>query len=262
MDMDIDSKLDQHEVEDLCSLIKDAGYFLESGEVKRVRGTKKPYQLTVKRMESNHIMSYEDLMQPNCSLSMSDRMELAFRLSLAVLQLYDTPWIDESWTWADIWVSKDLEADRIKFSVLFIPREFYSVRHATDNETKNNAVDDTCWQLFTEDPVLTKLGFALIELALGRTMRDLLEDPDYLHVRTKFRDEDSINYLLAKSLLRSEKVCQVATRDYENVVKACILRQYRDQDGTVKALQLQDLFLPSVKEAIILPLFKIWGRYR
>jgi len=44
------------------------------------------------------IKSFDDLRR-NTGLSTKYKLELAIRLSLAILQLWEKPWVSESWTW-------------------------------------------------------------------------------------------------------------------------------------------------------------------
>jgi len=229
-------------------------------------GNNKTYRLRVKKLDDTGpgtFRCFADLMQPGNRLPTRDRMELAFRLSSAILQLCKTPWIDESWAWNDVCVSQVEEDEgRIKCSIIFIPQEFYSVHHSADNAS---AVDnnDTVWSILQDQPVLTKLGFALIELALGETLEKMKEETkNYCGLGDQHYDDDTMNLFTAKKLLKSGRIRLEATKDYEDVVKACIHHQYRDQDGTNKALLLtDDSFLLNVSEAIISPLFHLWKKY-
>jgi len=50
------------------------------------------------------IKSFDELRR-NTGLSTKYKLELTIRLSLAILQLWETPWVSESWTWNDMYVT-------------------------------------------------------------------------------------------------------------------------------------------------------------
>jgi len=253
-------------IENLCSLIEEVeGGSPAPQELMDIVGNNKTYRLRVKKMDDTGLGNFRyfaDLMQPGNRMSTRDRMELAFRLSSAILQLCKTPWIDDSWAWNDVCVSQVEENEGlIKFSIIFIPQEFYSVHHSADNASAVND-NNNMWSILQEEPVLTKLGFALIELALCQTLEEMKEETiSYLGLGDHC-DNDTVNLLTARRLLKSGKIRHEAMKAYEDAVRACITQQYLHQDGTHKALLLtDDSFLDNVREAIISPLFHVWKKF-
>ena len=117
--------------------------------------------------------------------------------------------------------------------------------------------------MLAEQPVLTKLGFALIELALGQTLEDMKEDTrSYWGLGDRRIDDDSMNFSTAKRLLKSGKIREEATRDYEDVVRACISYQYPDKEGNNRSLLLKDdSFSDNARDAILSPLFHVWKQF-
>lgn len=254
-------------IENLCSLVKEVEGGSEVPEAAMdIVGNNKTYRLKVKKLDDTEPGTFRciaELLQPGNHLLARDRMELAYRLSSAILQLCKTPWVSDSWAWNDVCVSQVEEIEGlIKFSIIFIPQEFYSVHHSDDKASVSNN-NNPVWLILQDQPVLTKLGFALIELALGKTLEEMKEETrSYLELGDRDYDDDTMNYFTAKRLLKSGKIRQQAMKDYEHVVKACIEHQYRDQDGVYKKLMLEDDdFLHNVSEAIISPLFHIWKKF-
>ncbi len=254
-------------IQNLCSLIEEVEGGSDVPQVRRnIVGNNRTFRLKVKKLDDTApgtFRCFAELMQPPNRLSTRDRMELAFRLSFAILELCKTPWIDDSWAWNDVCVSQvDENEGLIKFSIIFIPQEFYSVHHSPDDaSTANDA--DPWWPMLAEQPVLTKLGFALIELALGQTLEDMKEDTrSYLGMPDGCIDGDSMNFFTAKRLLKSGKIREEATRDYEDVVRACISYQYPDKEGNNRSLLLKDdSFSDNARDAILSPLFHVWKQF-
>jgi hypothetical protein len=143
-------------------------------------------------------------------------MNLALSLSFAILQFYTTPWINMWWTWKDFCV---LKGDR---SQIFVTKKFYSVRNPQNiNKTgiNHSASSSTFWDLIGE-PVLTRLGFALVELALGLRLSELRRKD-----QLDGADEDMVDLLTAKRLVEEDRVYQEAGHYYNEVVKACLTHQ-------------------------------------
>lgn len=121
---------------------------------------------------SEPLMSLDDYLSPpadKAKVSRRERMNLALSLSLAILQFYKTPWIDMWWTWKNFCV---LKGDK---SQIFVTKRFYSSHSSLSLKTKTVAHSPSTsafWELVGE-PVLTRLGFALVELALEKRLSEL-----------------------------------------------------------------------------------------
>src|SRR6516162_9853495 len=109
-------------------------------------------------------------------------MQIAFQLCLCVLQLCITPWIDESWTWEECCVLRmaderhDGEEDeQHEFPHLFVTQKFYSGQSSGPAKNRKR-YSDTPLSILAGDPILTKLGFALIVLAVGKTLQEIREE--------------------------------------------------------------------------------------
>lgn len=178
-----------------------------------------------------------------------ERMRLALHLSFAILQYYSTGWINTSWTWRDFSVSR-VEGDDSEDTQLFVTTKFYSVLnspHATPTKTQS------IWTIIRE-PILTRLGFALIELALGKRMAEL-RDKNADH---ESMDPDTVDYLTARKILETQVLRAEQGNEYEAVVRACINHeffcrtQYKCLDSRGKS------FHQDVEECVITPLHSLW----
>jgi hypothetical protein len=206
------------------------------------------------------IVCLEELLRHSHPLLRKERMQLAIRLSSSILQFYHTGWIDNAWTSKDFCVLSVKEEEQYGLSQLFVTRRFYSARVAASLEPKADAIDNLCpWY---DEPILTKLGFALIELALGRTLPELRKE---MGDSIEERDFDFLNFQTAQKLIKSGRIAREDSQGYEDVVKACLRRQYPGRDGSgPKGLDSKDAsFFDNAEESILGPLhaeyIKSWG---
>ncbi len=146
-------------------------------------------------------------------LTRQKRMDLALSLSLAILQFYSTPWIDDWWTWKDFCMLKDDNKQ------VYVTGKFYSTQKPSSPTAKKLAHPPSTsmfWSCFGE-PILTRLGFALIELALGKRLSQLRPsdvDPT--------GDQDMVDTFTAKRRLEDGSVLQEAGQCYHDAVQACL----------------------------------------
>lgn len=303
---DADDQDDQAQtVQDICSLISgvtndDGDLHLADVLIDTAGATTDPktYRMKVAKIVSSptdtkhhlsKIKSFAEL-RHDADLSRKARLELAIRLSLTILQLCKTPWIDDSWTWTDVCVShvtttttslkqQQQHTDPEKRSpsptreeepppaapllpsspspVMFFLRSIYSVTCDAASPPiptpPRRAVD-----VMDKEPVLTKLGMALIELALGKSMADIKAG----YGLDGMADADVGNICTARALLEGGGIRREANRAYEGVVKACIERQFHDRRGTLRAVASRDAsFLASFTDAIIVPLYEMWNAH-
>ncbi|KAK3374505.1 hypothetical protein B0T24DRAFT_626750 [Lasiosphaeria ovina] len=277
--------IDASSIRNLCALVKQA---TAESDVRQVlletASDSQMYRMKVTKLDpsgSNQkqqptIRYFAELREPSNGFSTRDRLGLALRLSLAIGQLCSTPWISESWSWNDVCVtqaagtavehrnsnraSTAAGAAAVKFPVMFILQDMYSSSYDTDNESTaaTLAAVPAMSEVLDDEPVLTKLGLALIELAMGRSIEEMKREygPD------GSVEEHLANIYTAKKLLLDGKIRSEATREYENVVKVCIGRRFFDKDGNVRGLLSEDkLFLSCFRDAILEPLLEVWKRY-
>ncbi|KAK5655938.1 hypothetical protein OQA88_5073 [Cercophora sp. LCS_1] len=193
--------------------------------------------------------------------SIRNKLEIAIRLSLAIMRLSATPWIGESWTRNDICVAQTHSGRGNKeSSAIFIMQKMYSITHRTTGTSAVVVAGDQSLvdldQHLDEEPVLTNLGLALTELALGRSIEDMRQE----HGRQD-RPDYWTNVLLAKMVLRSGRIRKEAGINYERAVRLCIERSFLDKNGEGKALLSADkAFATCFRDMILTPLFESWER--
>ncbi|KAK0732234.1 hypothetical protein B0H67DRAFT_640528 [Lasiosphaeris hirsuta] len=230
------------QIRDICSFVRNASA-VAKGEI--LIGT--PDGAMTYRMRTieasgtdvRGVQNFAQIIQAG-ELSTKEKLELALRLSLAVDRLYGTPWIDGSWTWNDVIYAKP--------PAVFILREVHSATYEADRASL--AVGKPQPSSIDGEPVLTKLGLALIELALGKPIQKTKQyNSDEL-------GQDFANIIAAKTLLTNGTIRGEWGAAYERVVNVCIRRIYIDPEGNARGpLSNHESFIPGFRDAIITPLF-------
>jgi hypothetical protein len=192
--------------------------------VKQKKYTVKVTSLDGESTDLPSLVSLDEYLFPSykSEVTRKKRLDLALSLSLAILQFYNTPWIDMWWTWKDFCV---LKGDK---SQIFVTKKFYSIhRELNGNKTGTNhsASTSTFWDLIGE-PVLTRLGLALVELALEQRLSELRRKD-----QLDGTDEDMVDLWTAKQLVKEGRVYQSAGYCYNEAVKACL--EHQVLSGTV-----------------------------
>ncbi|KAJ0167342.1 hypothetical protein CTA2_3143 [Colletotrichum tanaceti] len=178
-------------------------------------------------------------------------IELALQLSLDVVHLSPTPWIDDSWTW-DSW------------AIATDPMASYE---PAPSDTRPPS--STVWSILSRDPALGRLGLCLLELAFGHSISEIRRDgagKGHFDRRTGCGDEidvDVLDFVAAKQLLVSQTIRHKFEELFEDAVKACIHQQFRvGKSGDVVELDRRDpLFLQMASISIISPLRLQLDRY-
>ncbi|KAH8746033.1 hypothetical protein BGZ57DRAFT_936044 [Hyaloscypha finlandica] len=259
---------DSSSFRDICSFVRNMSTDKpESDECLGIIGkTNRRYKLSSKperRDVSMNTINLEELMKLNSTFLRKDRMQLALWLSCSILQFYYTGWIDTSWTSKDFCVLnvKDEQHDEISQLIrLFVTRSFYSARLSTSKPTLQTV--NNLWSWYDE-PILTKLGFALIELAFCCKLSELRNDK--LRERLDEENSDLLDLQTATDILDSGRLAREESPVYEDVVRACIKHQYLGKSSSgPKGLDSRDIsFFDRAEESIIGPLFaefaKTWG---
>jgi hypothetical protein len=265
-------------IQNLCSLIRETPARLESREVLiDTPNNGRVYRMKVTCCSTAPSIRYlAELVQPG-RLSSRDKFELALRLSLAIAQLCKTPWVSGSWNCNDVCVTEAVvgndkghkdaleyakgqgNSGSTKFPVVFILRQIYSVTYDDDTASQMTAVEATeVAQVLDDEPALTNLGLALIELVVGRSIQDMKVEYNL----DAIKDDDLANLCTAKKMLNNGLIRNEASVMYESVVNACIKRQYIDHGGNARSLMSTHAsFLSSFREAVLLPLFEVLKRY-
>lgn len=243
-------------IQDLCSFVETLNMGPQQPEdvLGLIGNSREPYKLYAMQEATASpasVVCLDQLLKPgHRRIQRKERLQLAFRLSSAILQFCRTPWIDQSWTWKDF-SALQRDEPQIALSQLFVSRKFYSARSSA-SINKDLHEETSLWSYYPE-PILTKLGFALIEIAMGCSLSEL-RDEQPGQSNTGF---DVLNLRTALKLLESGQIASEESQGYEAVVTACIKHQYKDtQNLVVKGLDSTDpSFFDNVEEAIFAPLY-------
>lgn len=193
------------------------------------------------RTLSNMAQFFEDERQKRdlhpLKVSSSRFIGFALKLSYSILKLYSTPWVELDWTWENILVTRDKDELDAEPEV-FIVHKLHSADEAVDHTLRWTGVETSKW----EDS-LTRLGFALVELAFRRRL-DAYDDANLL-----------------KTALQLSGTGQIAVREgqiYGDVVRACLTHSYHS-GSEIKIIDSdRPDFQDAVREAILSPLHALW----
>ena len=195
-------------IDDLCTFAKNycddspasSFYILAWREKKYILKTN---SLSSFSLASQSVVCLDDFLPPyqTWELTKQKRTDLALSLSTTILVFYSTPWIDEWWTWKDFCMLKDDNKQ------VFVTGKFYSTQKPSSPTAKkltHPAAASPFWSCYGE-PMLTRLGFALIELALGKRLSQLKAadaDPN--------ADQNMVDTFTAKRVLADGSVFREA----------------------------------------------------
>jgi hypothetical protein len=201
----------------------------------------------------------EDLLN-SCQGTMYRRYRfcLALRLSYAVLQFYLTPWINPKWGWKDFTTVINGNRPR-NDDPLFITQNFYSKwRQGSKSETQA-AMSFGFWAGIGEE-TLTRLGFALIELGVGRRLSELRQDgsiqPDPRMDMTS--DPDILDFWTAEGVLDCGLLYEEQCKDYEEVVRVLIKHEFMENCKPKRLNSRETSFYRDVEQLVIVPLYSVW----
>ena len=203
------------------------------------------------------VVCLEDCLVPyeTWQFTLQKRVDLALSLCLAILQFHSTPWIDTWWTWKDFCVLKD---DNKK---VFVTGKFYSTQRLLSPTTESLAHPVSAslfWACYGE-PILTRLGFALAELALGKRLsqlRPLNVDPN--------GDQDMLDTITAKQVLKDGTILEETSQPYHDAVQACLDHSVIMSSGLKKLDSADPNFRQDLERFVVGPIrdfhMVTWGQ--
>ena len=244
----------QGPIQDLCIFVKtlDTNVPVSNTHLGILRLKEKQYELQAPLSvqgiaDSQNIVYLDELLSSRrFLLPRKERMGLALKLSYAILQFYSTPWIEACWTWRDFCIDKRND------SQLFVARKFYSTRSRALTPGSKRLPTSGFWAIHGE-PILTRLGFALIELALGESLAELR--PEH---QDNGLDPDALDFITARNLVKSGCIMREEGRGYEDVVKACLNHQFISRTDLLGLDSSRSNFQENVEKCIIAPLYTMW----
>lgn len=140
-------------------------------------------------------------------------------------------------------------------SHLFVKQKFYSSSGSLPDSRSRRASLPGIWALIGE-PILTRLGFALIELSLGRRLAEMRDGSI-----DKSLPDDHQDYWTAISVLKSGKIQDAEGKGYEEVVRVCLQHQFWSMtEGSMKMLDSEKPdFHKDVEKLVVSPLHCMWS---
>lgn len=224
---------------------------------------------------SMKIMSMEEWLT-SCgteSKRMRVRAELAMNLAATILQFYPTAWIEKTWTWQNFSVARDESSHN-----LVITQRFWSLGLPRASLKSAPPTPSRFWTMFQYlDPMLVRLGFALIELALGKRLSEIRvgsnADKDSKDVKDdsdddgwdpkKQRDVDLADYCTAIGILESNEIEDEVGVAYQQVVDACLRCHVISDTGPKWLKSNSTKFGSELEQFVVEPLRRhhssIWG---
>lgn len=204
------------------------------------------------------------------------RAELAMNLASTILQFYPTAWIEKTWTWRNFSVARDESAGRTSGSqpsahTLVITQRFWSMDLPQHHSLAAAPPPSRFWRTFADhlDPMLVRLGFALIELALGKRLSEMRADgqkkkgDDEASEGDSSHDIDLADYYTAIDILESNEIEDEVGVAYQGVVDACLHCRVISDDGLKLLTSRSGKFEADLKEFVVEPLRRhhssTWG---
>ncbi|KAF2192023.1 hypothetical protein K469DRAFT_655253 [Zopfia rhizophila CBS 207.26] len=134
-----------------------------------------------------------------------ERCIFATRLASAVLQLFETPWLNQSWTLADVYVDC-----RENDGQIYIPKLFDRTSTTAFAPSKKKNV-------FVKNEIVFALGIALLELTYGKDIRSFTTADD---LDENNREYALTLYSIADRLTR--EIQKIETPRFARAVAKCI----------------------------------------
>jgi hypothetical protein len=220
---------------------------------------RKRYSLKTRQALENppswDMISLEDLFSSNQSrLSRKDRIVLALRLSHAVLSFYSTPWISQSWSWRDFSMTR---AEKSQADCqLFVSHDFYSTEQAIGEAEEERPRTSDFLQTYIGEPSLTRLGFALTELAFGKRLAELRTEKEQQIQDPEMQDYSTVKRILDEGLIRDEE-----NEQYEDIVRVCLTHRFRSKELHLRILSSEEpSFQADAEQLVVAPLYEAWAR--
>lgn len=158
-----------------------------------------------------------------------ERLKLAITLASSVLQLHETPWLEENWSKDSIFFIN--RPGKTQYDQPFVSHQF------TQNQTASSINFPSQMSYIIGNQTLFALGVALIELYYRKPISSLYKDHDgprntgnaLLDLMTEFRTADR----LAEALLSE------AGAKYSDAVRRCILCDFNQRASSLEDARFQ-----------------------
>ncbi|KAF1844870.1 uncharacterized protein K460DRAFT_376448 [Cucurbitaria berberidis CBS 394.84] len=158
-----------------------------------------------------------------------DRLKLAVTLASSVLQLHETPWLDENWGKDTIFFVK--RPGRALYDQPFVSQNFNQTTPTPKTETPN------AMSRIIRNQTLYALGVALIELWYGKTLAELHKDADGPHDTGIMQVDFMAEYNTADRLV--DELYSEAGGKYSDAVRRCIRCDFDRRASSLEDAQFQ-----------------------
>lgn len=189
------------------------------------------------------ITCLDDCLAHLCQSRARKRVEIAQNLAFAVVQFWSTHWIDEFWTWRNFSVRDDAQGPQLFITRRILPDQ------AEQSPTRT---PDKFWR-FIGEPMLVRLGFALVELALGQRLSEWRLKNGEDETKEEFT-EDEKDYFTAQRVLDSKVLEDDLGRTYQTVVEACMRCEVPRDGAFVTLTRRAPTFQQDVDLHVVQPL--------
>lgn len=185
------------------------------------------------------------------------RFALALQLAYAVLQLHSTPWITPDFSLKTFTTVMKRERPHID-DPLFVSHDFYSLERQVSESKAPSETSSDLWSAFGEEK-LTRVGFALIELVLGKRLSEVRQDGS-IRPHPRIKNIDALDIWTAKEVLNERLLFEQGGEEYEDVVRVLILHEIMD-GYEIRTLRSTDSsFYRDAQQLVVVPLFNVWER--
>jgi hypothetical protein len=179
----------------------------------------------------HQVLSGESIPQP-VVITPKDRYELAFLLSSSVLQLYNTPWLNDNWTRNEIYLLYALPEKALARNI-YVSRSFPKSQRRISNDIDPDLA-------LIRNVSVFNLGLALLELTYGHPIEYYESEKDLRNgVRTAVT-----NMLIAQRLIG--QIEEYEGNRYSDVVYRCINCDFGTRVTSFESSEFRNKFYKGV----------------
>ena len=158
-----------------------------------------------------------------------DRLKLAVTLASSVLQLHETPWLEDNWGKDNIFFVK--RPGKSLYDQPFVSQHFNQTTSTSSTGTPS------VMSRIIRNQTLYALGVALIELWYGKTLADLHNDADGPHNTGITQMDLMTEYNTADRLV--DELYSEAGGKYSDAVRRCIRCDFDRRASSLEDVQFQ-----------------------
>lgn len=231
-------------------------------KVGMIASEKRKYELRkasiVQQPDSGETLDLEDLITYyGHVIFQTYRFSLALQLAHAVLQLHSTPWITPDISLKTFTTVMKRERPHLN-DPLFVSHDFYSLERQVSGSKVPCETSSDVWSVFGEEK-LSRIGFALIELVLGKRLSEVRQD-GFIGPPPRIKNIDALDCWTAKEVLRQGILSEQGGEEFEDVVRVLIMHEIMDGCGKRTLRSTDSSFYRDAQQLVVVPLFNVWER--